>query len=225
MKFEREQPGSEEQQEVEKVEEPLEKSEVLNKLREKIGEERVNQFLDLKLKINEAQVANNKAALDEDIRENDVNYHKMIKKNNWLKKRKEEEEEIQAKGINKDKLYMNRNALRKEEDGERVDQSFGWNVYGDEATYKAYDKRCERLEKQKQAEGEGKGEEALNRLQQDIIRQQEKRTSFSRRRIHDEDEKVTYINDRNRVYNQKLERNFGTFASQIKTGLEMNNKK
>ena len=45
--------------------------------------------MELKLKINEAQVANNKAALDEEIRENDVNYHKMLKKKEWLKKRKE----------------------------------------------------------------------------------------------------------------------------------------
>ena len=37
--------------------------------------------------------------------------------------------------------------------------------------------------------------------------------------MYDEDEKVNYINERNRVYNQKLERNFGTFASQIKAGL------
>lgn len=48
--------------------------------------------MDLKLKINEAQVANNKAALDEEIRENDVNYYKMIKKKEWLKKRKQAEE-------------------------------------------------------------------------------------------------------------------------------------
>lgn len=98
----------------------------------------------------------------------------MLKKNNWMKKRKEEEEEIQAKGINKDKLYMNRNAVRKEEE-ERVDQSFGWNVYGDEATYKAYDKRCEKMEKEKQRQGEGEEkrmDDALNRMQQDIIRQQ-----------------------------------------------------
>ena len=97
-----------------------------------------------------------------------MKYHKMLKKNNWLKKRKEEEEEVQAKGINKDKLYMNRNALKKEEEG-KVDQSFGWNVYGEEATYKAYDKRCEKM-KQRQG-GEKQTEDALNRLQEDIIRQ------------------------------------------------------
>ena len=40
----------------------------------------------------------------------------MLKRNNWIKKRKEEEEEIVAKGINPTKLYLNRNALKKDED-------------------------------------------------------------------------------------------------------------
>ena len=85
------------------------------KVRERLGEERVNRLLDLKMKINQAQVANSKAALEEDIRDNDVNYHKMMKKQEWVKKQREAEEEVQAKGLNRDKLYMNRNALKKEE--------------------------------------------------------------------------------------------------------------
>lgn len=39
---------------------------------------------------------------------------------------------------------MNRNCLRKEQE-EKVDQSFGWNVFGEEASYRAYEKRCEKL--------------------------------------------------------------------------------
>lgn len=38
-----------------------------------------------------------------------------MKKNEWLKKRKEAEAEVEAKGLNKDKLYLNRNALKKDE--------------------------------------------------------------------------------------------------------------
>lgn len=37
----------------------------------------------------------------------------MMKKKEWLKKRKDAEEEVEAKGLNKDKLYLNRNALKK----------------------------------------------------------------------------------------------------------------
>jgi hypothetical protein len=53
----------------------------------------------------------------------------MLKKQQWLKKKKEGEEEVIAKGLSTDKLYLNRNALKKEEE-EKVDQNFGWNVYG-----------------------------------------------------------------------------------------------
>lgn len=54
----------------------------------------LNKYLEVKLKINEAQVANNKAALEEENRENDVNYSKMMKKKEYWKKRTEAEQEL-----------------------------------------------------------------------------------------------------------------------------------
>lgn len=102
----------------------------------------------------------------------------MLKKQQWLKKKKEGEEEVIAKGLSTDKLYLNRNALKKEEE-EKVDQNFGWNVYGEEAYYKAYHKRCQTLEKDDKLYKDAiKGEtikpteDALTKLQQDVIKQQ-----------------------------------------------------
>jgi hypothetical protein len=40
----------------------------------------------------------------------------MIKKKDWYEKRKLAEEEIQSKGLSKDKLYMNRNAIKKDDE-------------------------------------------------------------------------------------------------------------
>ena len=57
----------------------------------------------------------------------------------------------------------------------------------------------------------------------DLQKKEDKRNLFSRRRTFDEDGKVNYINDRNRVFNNKLERSYGEFTSKIKTALEMNN--
>jgi len=37
----------------------------------------------------------------------------MLKKKDWLKKNAEAEKEIEAKGLSKDKLYLNRNAIKK----------------------------------------------------------------------------------------------------------------
>jgi hypothetical protein len=58
-----------------------------------------------------------------------------------------------------------------------------------------------------------------------ILFRNEKRGKFSRRRLFDEEEIVTYVNERNRIYNKKLDRSFGKYAQNIKTALEMNNQK
>lgn len=38
--------------------------------------------------------------------------------------------------------------------------------------------------------------------------------------MFNEDEDVNYINERNRIYNKKINRAFGQYASSIKTALE-----
>lgn len=72
-------------------------------------------------------------------------------------------------------------------------------------------------------------EEAQDRLVQDLNKQYkidlilnriEKRKTFNRRRMYVEDEAVTYINERNRNFNRKLNRHFGNYAADIKANLE-----
>lgn len=70
--------------------------------------------MDIKMRINEAKVQNSKAAIDEDIRENDMNYNKMIKRQDYQEKRSRSEKELAAKGLDKSKLYLNRNAIKKD---------------------------------------------------------------------------------------------------------------
>ena len=48
----------------------------------------------------------------------------------------------------------------------------------------------------------------------------EKRSKFSRRRQHDEEENIDYINDRNMKFNKKLERFYGKYTTEIKQNLE-----
>ena len=47
---------------------------------------------------------------------------------------------------------------------------------------------------------------AIDLMAQDIEGQQAKRDKFSRRRMHDDDADIDYINERNMKFNQKLER-------------------
>lgn len=48
----------------------------------------------------------------------------------------------------------------------------------------------------------------------------EKRSKYSRRRAHDDDEDIDYINERNMRFNKKLERFYGKYTGDIKQNLE-----
>ena len=62
--------------------------------------------------------------------------------------------------------------------------------------------------------------EAIDKMAIDVIKQQEKRDKFSRRRRHDPDADIDYINERNMNFNKKLERFYGSYTKEIKDNLE-----
>lgn len=48
----------------------------------------------------------------------------------------------------------------------------------------------------------------------------DKRGLFSRRRNFNDEKEVTSINERNRMFNQKLERNYSKYSNEIRGNLE-----
>jgi len=60
----------------------------------------------------------------------------------------------------------------------------------------------------------------LNKLVEDLENQEKKRKDFSRRRIVTEEEDINYINSRNKVFNEKLQRSFKDYTAEIKYNLE-----
>eukprot|EP00092_Neocalanus_flemingeri_P009656 GFUD01010397.1.p1 GENE.GFUD01010397.1~~GFUD01010397.1.p1 ORF type:complete len:250 (-),score=96.85 GFUD01010397.1:66-815(-) len=62
--------------------------------------------------------------------------------------------------------------------------------------------------------------DAIKKMAEDVQKQKEKREKFSRRRRHDPDADIDYINERNMKFNQKLERFYGTYTKDIKDNLE-----
>ncbi|XP_060781275.1 pre-mRNA-splicing factor syf2 [Neoarius graeffei] len=62
--------------------------------------------------------------------------------------------------------------------------------------------------------------EAIDRMQEDIEKQIEKRSKFSRRRAYNADADVDYINERNAKFNKKAERFYGKYTAEIKQNLE-----
>jgi len=63
-------------------------------------------------------------------------------------------------------------------------------------------------------------ENALKKLSEDVEKQAKKRDQYHRRRMFDPDAPIDYINERNRKFNQKLERFYGDFTEDIKEDLE-----
>lgn len=62
--------------------------------------------------------------------------------------------------------------------------------------------------------------EAVERLVQDIEKQNIRRGQFSRRRAFNEDEDVTYINERNMRFNKKVSRAYDEYTKEIKQNFE-----
>ena len=62
--------------------------------------------------------------------------------------------------------------------------------------------------------------EAVNRMVEDLSKQIDKREKYSRRRRHDDDAEIDYINERNMRFNKKLDRFYGEFTTEIRQNLE-----
>lgn len=54
----------------------------------------------------------------------------------------------------------------------------------------------------------------------DVEKQILKRSKFSRRRTHVDDADISYINERNKKFNEKCERFYGQYTEEIKQNLE-----
>ncbi|CDJ66628.1 peptidyl-prolyl cis-trans isomerase, cyclophylin protein, putative [Eimeria necatrix] len=122
------------------------------------------------------------------------------------------------------------------EDAQRMQKkkgksNFGWNVFNEDALYRAHKKRLSEVplradEYRQQQESLGDAfwdpnlvlshpnhkpsAAALERLAASVAAAKSRRGMFSRRRMFNEDADVSYINERNRIFNNKLERSFDT---------------
>ena len=61
---------------------------------------------------------------------------------------------------------------------------------------------------------------AVEKMSQDLDQQLEKRMKFSKRRKHNEEDSVTYINDRNMRFNKKISRAYDKYTADIKAAFE-----
>lgn len=82
--------------------------------------------------------------------------------------------------------------------------------------YRAYEKRVAKIPKL----GEGTQTERVDVMAREVEDHIAKRALFSRRRTFNDEKDVTSINERNRRFNDKLERNYAKYSNEIRGNLE-----
>eukprot|EP00439_Symbiodinium_sp_Y106_P073962 s3710_g14.t1 len=212
--------------------------------------EREKRLYQLRLKMNQSRSANNKEVVEEQKRESDPGYSKKVAAKRAAEEEKKEKEEDEKKGsksrngMPEGKDYLNDTIetaeARESKKKKGNPDAFGWDVFNQDSLLRAHEKRLKQVqfypeayEKQKKAieeEGEeglkfaGFGfkptEEAKRRLGDAMGKILEKKKEFSRRRAYNDEEDRTYVNERNRFFNKKLDRFFGDYTEETRQNLE-----
>ncbi|KAL4438066.1 hypothetical protein ABPG74_016845 [Tetrahymena malaccensis] len=208
------------------------KEDVIVSDKSKLNEKQKDRLREIRLKLNEAKKLNSLAVLEEEKRAVDPYYEKNKKKEIIKEKAQKKQDELIKKGFEKNQQYMEQSAIKQEifqgKEKKNTTDNFGWNVFNTDTLYGAYEKRCKNLvfnEEQYKQQVENPHqefqptEESLQRLQQDMEQQKAKKKEFSRRRGFDE-QNIDFIDERNRVFNNKIKRHFSEYTKEIKANLE-----
>lgn len=189
----------------------------------------------IKASLKSALKNNEKAAAEERDRNLDPQWEKKQKKKEWIEKDKKYSEDLEMLGLSKEKAYLMDNIahvgnVEKKKKKKEKRSSYGWDIFNTDALMRGYKRRLNKLEIDKeQAEIQNKDKAMIvdeppkakvDKMAEELEQEVEKRKKFSRRRPFYEDMDVSFINERNRVYNSKLQRNFKEYASEIKNNLE-----
>ena len=184
---------------------------------------------ELLLKVNQAVKLNNKAVLEEQNRLSDPNYDRKKAKEEFFLEQRLADRKLATKGIDTDKKYLFETAIqaeklqagKKRKKNKGVKEAYGWDVFNTDSLYRAYEKRVNKMPRLLAEAGESlTKEQRVDLMAKDVEDRIEKRNQFSRRRSYNPEKDVTSINERNRHFNEKLERNYSKYATEIKSNLE-----
>jgi len=197
------------------------------------------------MKMNEARKLNHAEVVAEDERKKrPKNFEQKRKRLEWEEEEAQLKKECAEKGQNFDRVkLMNIGAEeseRWEKKKKKKNPDQGFADY-EQATFRQYQRLTKQIKKDPAEYSREKGklgedfyatadtmglherkdsEAAIDRMVGDLEKQIEKRNKYSRRRMHDEEADIDYINERNMKFNQKLERFYGKYTAEIKQNLE-----
>ncbi|KAF7710873.1 hypothetical protein HF521_009745 [Silurus meridionalis] len=208
-------------------------------------EERLRKFRELHLKRNEARKLNHQEVVEEDKRlKLPSNWEAKKARLEYELMVDEKKKECAARGEDYHRVKLleisAEDAERWERKKKKKNPDPGFSGYA-EAQLRQYQRLTKQIkpdmqdyERQREECGEDfhptsnslihgthvPSRDAIDRMQEDIDKQIEKRLKFSRRRAYNDDADIDYINERNAKFNKKAERFYGKYTAEIKQNLE-----
>ncbi|CAM9475166.1 unnamed protein product [Scytosiphon promiscuus] len=234
--------GKEEEAEQVQEEEEEEEEEVLEEPDEEtLGKmsSMEQRLFKIRLKMNKGRRANKKAVKDEYSRLSDPGYAAKMRSKEKEEAKKRWEAEMKDRGLSKDEAFMVETAqsaeivcMRKAE--VMSTQIAGWwNVFNQDALFKGYKKRLEKLPKAKAGSEASRMEDTaeygarddadakgMQRVVDELLEKEKRKEAFSRRRSEHSAADIDYINDRNKHFNKKIKRAYDKYTVEIRQNLE-----
>merc|ERR1712168_149486 len=209
-------------------------------------EDRLARLRSLHLKMNEARKMNHTEVQEEDKRNKlPKNWESKKRQLDWEDNEDKMKKECKEKGEDWDRVKLLDVSAT---DAEKLDKAKKKKKNPDQgfsdfeaATFRQYQRLTKQIkpdmseyeeEKEKMGEAFYAGRdtlgvtehkdspEAVDRMVADLDKLQAKRAKYSRRRAYDVEGDIDYINERNKKFNQKLERFYGEYTAEIKQNLE-----
>jgi len=204
------------------------------------------RLFQLKLKLNQGRKLNRLAVKEEHARKSTPNYEAKLRAEERKDSNERWRKELLSRGVKPEEAYLFETAeaagkkMAAAARKEKGQAAFGWDVFNQDALYKAYKKRLAKLPSEGGGEKEGGGgkergeepdplaygtagrgdEEGLERLAEELGEREKARKNFSRRRADYEGEDVTSINERNKMFNKKLKRAYDKYTVETRQNLE-----
>ena len=190
------------------------------------------KLTEIKEKLKEAKKLNETAIMKEK-QKRDPSWKKKQKKKDWQDKEKEFYEELDLQGIPPDKKYLTDNLAFVSNANHKAHKkhkksTYGWEVFNEDSLLRAYKRRVNKLqfdpeEYKNQQDPNYQTEvnpQKLDQMAEELESEAKRRKKFSKKRTFMDDLDVNFINERNRVYNAKLQRHFKEYAAEMKANLE-----
>ncbi|KAL1464141.1 hypothetical protein WDU94_003815 [Cyamophila willieti] len=205
--------------------------------------ERLKRLKDIHLKRNESRALNHQEVVEEDRRKQlPNNWEARKRKAEWILNDEEQRQKALEQGEDYDRVKMLNMTVAEAEkfNKKKKNPDIGFSDY-QQATARQYNRLVKQMkpdmrnyEDQKQKLGPAfygdqktilqglhkDRTEAVDKMVDDLEKQISKREKYSRRRTHNDDADIDYINERNMKFNKKLERFYGEHTAEIKQNLE-----